>query len=177
MELADLLFTSVVIQASGGAARAYKEYTQNFKAWTCSECGSGAWKEVPRDENWYYCTECNQEFHSCHPPQMIPERRSTWYRSYWDEYVGIVAQRLAQQKRLVRKEMDTESSDSGHGTTVALRDRDQMVGERMRQRYQKIGKGRSTRRPSGGGGAAGRADGLRADLGTGQLAGKRGIEK
>lgn len=177
LDLANMLFTSLVLQSGREAQSAYRDYTTNFKPWRCEtdDCEGKEYRPVPMDMDWYYCTICRIEFYSRRPPTVSIERRSTWYRSFWDEFVLVVGGRLKKQQTKTRDEMRTESS--GPGKEVALRNRDVAVQEQLTRYYPKVTKGRRTRVAGGSGRAAGRAAGMRADLGHERLSTRKGVEK
>jgi hypothetical protein len=168
MQRADMLFTSLVLQAQREAARHYREYVDNFTPWACPECGEHRWEPVPMDTDWYYCTECQYEFFSKNPPQDKPDRRSVWYRSFWIGWVNALAPRI----RAAHKKVQQVAEINVPGTAVALRDRNLAVKEAVESRYPDL---RQRRRSSskGSGYGAGREAGSQADIGQGRVGSRR----
>lgn len=177
MKLAGVLYASVLSQAQREVVRAYREYTGSFKPWECSECGGGDYRPIPMDEDYYYCTSCRTEFYSRSAPSVSIERRSTWYRSFWSEFVLVVGGRIEKQRSKTTRWMTTTSE--GQGAELAVRSRDEELDVLFKKQFSNVREGRRSRAPSGSGSAAGREAGMRADLGGGKLTGgkQRSLEK
>lgn len=169
MQRADMLFTSLVLQAQREAARRYRQYVQDFTPWQCPECGETEWKPVPRDTGYYYCTECHHEFYSRRPPQDKPDRRSVWYRSFWIGWVNALAPRIRAAHLKVQEQA---VATVGTGAEVALRSRDVAVQEEVARRYPEL-RQRRTSRSKGSGYHAGREAGSTADIGQDRLGVRR----
>lgn len=172
-ERADMLFTSLVLQAQRQTARRYREYLKNFTPWQCPECGEKEWKPVPRDSDWYYCLECQYEFYSHNPPQSKPDRRSVWYRSFWIGWVNELAPRIRAAHQKVK---DQAVATVGTGAAVALRTRDLAVSEEVNRRYPELKQKRRSR-SKGSGYSEGRAAGREADIGQGRLGSQKELKK
>lgn len=165
MTRADMLFTSLVLQASREAVRGYREYVEKFEPWSCEECGSETWQKVPMDEGWYRCRECYEEFYASKEPAKTPERRSVWYRSFWNGWVDGLRPRI----ELAHKQVTDQATQTvGTGAEIALRNRDVAVTEERDRLYPKI-RTKRLRGSSGSGYNAGKQAGQRADIGTGKL--------
>lgn len=173
MERADMLFTSLLLQAQRQQARRYRAYLEDFSPWQCPECGGKAWKAVPRDTDWYYCVECQHEFYSRSEPPSKPDRRSVWYRSFWIGWVNELAPRI---KAAHKKVQEQAAETVGTSTEVALRSRDLAVQEAVSGRYPTLVKKRRSR-SKGSGYNAGREAGREADIGQGRLGSQRRIER
>lgn len=169
MSRADMLLTSLILQANREAARGYRKYVENFEPWSCPECGETSWRPIPRDEDWYYCVECHHQFWARRPPQATPDRRSVWYRSFWIGWVNELAPRIRAAHQKVK---DEAVKSVGTGTEVALRNRDLAVQTEFEGKYPKtrlLPGGRS----KGSGYSAGQEAGKRADIGQDRIGARR----
>ena len=176
MQMAEIMHTSILLQAQREALNGYKEYLRSFKPWSCRECGESEFTPDRLDRGYYHCNECGEEFYSRGEPRTEPERRSTWYRSFWSEYGGVINTRIAAKKSRAQEAQQAterkEKTDKEQGMEVAISNRDELIGQAVSRRFGKVTTGRRSRQPSGSGGAAGRAAGHRADLGGEKLGGK-----
>lgn len=172
IERADMLLTSLILQAHRSSASGYREYLRNFSPWTCPECGESKWRSVPRDTDWYFCVECRYELYSSRPPQDKPDRRSVWYRSFWIGWVNEVAPRI----RAAHAKVQQQATETvGTSVAVALRSRDLAVQEEVAKRYPELRQRRGGR-SKGSGYSSGREAGRTADIGLDRLGSTRSIE-
>jgi hypothetical protein len=159
MQQASMLLTSLTVQAQLESVRRYRQYLDNFEPWSCPECDETKWEEIPWDKGYYRCVECHVEIVGERPAEK-PDRRSVWYRSFWNGWVSALRPRI---EKAHRKVQDVAES-SGTGAVVALRNRDLVVKEAFDERYPKT-VSRSTRGSKGSGYSAGREAGRNADIG------------
>lgn len=176
MDRADMLWTSLVVQATREAARGYRRYVEEFEPWSCDECEGTGFRAIPMDSEWYRCTDCGNEFYAPSGPAINPDRRPTWYRSFWNGWVAALDPRIEALRKAAKQE--AIATEAGKGTEIALRNRDVAVREVRDIHYPKTRRTRATQGTSGSGYNAGREAGRRADLGGGKLgATRREVER
>lgn len=174
MDRASMLLTSLSLQAQRESVKRYRQYLADFEPWSCPECGSTEWRPIPRDDDWYYCVECEDQFYSEKPPATTPDRRSVWYRSFWNGWVSALRPRIEAAHKSVK---DVAVASVGTSAVVALRSRDLAVQEEFGKSYPKTTT-RHARGSKGSGYEAGREAGRNADIGSGKLgATRREVER
>lgn len=169
MSQADMLLTSLILQASRSAARGYRKYIDEFEPWSCPECDNAEWQPIPMDKDWYVCTDCRHEFYSSRPPVDTPDRRSVWYRSFWIGWVNTLSPRIRNAHSRAKEEAVAEG---GKGTALALRNRDLAVRSALDARYPSR-TARRGGRSRGSGYGAGAEAGRTADIGQSRLGAKQ----
>lgn len=169
MARADMLLTSLILQAANEAVRRYREYLENFAPWSCLECGGIEYAQVPHDEDWYYCVECHREFSARRPPADKPDRRSVWYRSFW---IGWTDELVTRVRAAHKKVQDQAVQTVGTGAEVALRSRDLAVKTSFEESYPTV-RSRRERGSKGSGYEQGRDAGRNADIGQDRIGAKR----
>lgn len=165
---ADLLFTSLVLQAAHEAVNGYRKYLRDFEPTECETCGRTSFREIPQD-TWLRCARCGFEL-DAEFVHTKPDRRSTWYRSFWNGWIHAIAPRIEAARAVAKVEADV----AGTGAEIALRSRDLAVKERFDRIYPDRKAGRRSRGTSGSGYDSGKEAGRRADIGNGRLGAKRG---
>lgn len=166
MDRADMLWTSLIVQATRESVRGYQAYLDNFKPTTCDNCGGSRFGQYEMDPEWGRCQTCKTDI-MWHLVCFKPDRRPTWYRSFWQGWVTALVPRLEALRKEAKDEAET--APGGSGTEIALRSRDLAVKEAFSRAYPSIKQRRPNRRSKGSGFDNGHEAGKRADLGGGKL--------
>lgn len=170
MNQANMLLTSLVIQATRESVKRYRDYLRNFEPWSCDECGGTEYTPIPMDDGYYQCINCYHEFYSSRVPASKPDRRSVWYRSFWNGWVNALSPRIKQAHARVKEQAVQQM---GASTELALRTRDVAVKAEQTRYYPALRQIRS-RRSRGSGYSAGHEAGRQADIGSGKLGSRKG---
>lgn len=169
IDRADMLWTSLVVQATRETVRGYREYQLSFTPTTCANCGGSNFARYDRDRDWCRCRSCGFEI-EYRDVHLKLDRRSTWYRSFWLGWITVLEPRIAALRSSAKQEAE---KSTGTGVEIALRNRDIAVTDAVDRVYPHRKIGRSTLRSSGSGYAQGQEAGRRADIGSEKIGATR----